>query len=173
MKLELTLPALERLIGGDTEIEIGIRHQIVEAFVKRHIKPLVNDSTWQNFYAKWRDELMREINTLAAKFQADLQGRQELTPGCEPHWSLRSLIEKTAGPIVDKIVSEKVKEYDNVLWGRIIKGLEKLLANEAVQLIRQQVDNLINTAVAGRMNELVEAEIQRRLKLAQEAVRAV
>ncbi len=32
MRLELSLPALERLIGGDTEAELHLRKQIVQEF---------------------------------------------------------------------------------------------------------------------------------------------
>lgn len=33
-----SLAALERLIGGDTELEIDLRRSVVEAFAKKHLK---------------------------------------------------------------------------------------------------------------------------------------
>ena len=38
MKIILDLPALERLIGNDTEIEVELRNSIVQAFAKKHLK---------------------------------------------------------------------------------------------------------------------------------------
>ena len=172
MKLELNLPALERLIGGDTEIEIGIRQQIVEQFCKHHIKTLMHSELWSKFYGAWRDELLAEIKKLEARFKEDLSGRG-VEPGYEPHYELKKLVENTAGPMLQKFIQEEITKSENYLWSKIMKSLEKLLANEAVQLVRQQIDTLIKTAVGGEMDKLVEAEIHRRLKWAQEAVRAV
>lgn len=46
MKLQInSLEALERLIGGDTDIEIEIRNNIVQEFTKKHLKAIVNEGT--------------------------------------------------------------------------------------------------------------------------------
>lgn len=46
MKIQINnLAALERLIGGDTELEIEIRNNIVQEFTKRHLKGLVETET--------------------------------------------------------------------------------------------------------------------------------
>lgn len=45
MRLELDLPALERLIGGDTEI--GLRKKIVQEFAKRHLREVAETATYE------------------------------------------------------------------------------------------------------------------------------
>ena len=45
MKLTINAEALERLIGGDSDIEIEIRQQIADQFCKRHLKSLINTET--------------------------------------------------------------------------------------------------------------------------------
>lgn len=44
MKLQInSLQALERLIGGDTEIEVEVRKNIVQDFARKHLKPIAGD----------------------------------------------------------------------------------------------------------------------------------
>jgi len=42
------LEALERLIGGDTEVEIEIRNSIAQAFAKKHLKQLITEQVVTN-----------------------------------------------------------------------------------------------------------------------------
>lgn len=50
MKIQInSLGALERLIGGDTQIELEIRQNIAEAFAKKYIKNLFNLETIKAF----------------------------------------------------------------------------------------------------------------------------
>jgi len=43
IKLQInSLDAIERLIGGDSELEIEVRASVVEAFMKKHINSIVN-----------------------------------------------------------------------------------------------------------------------------------
>lgn len=38
-----SLEALERLIGGDTELEIEVRNSIVQEFAKKYLKGIINE----------------------------------------------------------------------------------------------------------------------------------
>lgn len=45
MKIQInSLEALERLIGGDTQVEIEIRNSIVQEFTKKYLKSLVSET---------------------------------------------------------------------------------------------------------------------------------
>ena len=46
--LNLSLPALERLLGGNTELEISARQQIVESFCRRYLKTIANSEATRN-----------------------------------------------------------------------------------------------------------------------------
>ncbi len=39
-----SLEALERLIGGDSQVEIDVRNNIVQAFAEKHLKALAGSS---------------------------------------------------------------------------------------------------------------------------------
>jgi len=44
MKIQINnLEALERLIGGDTELEIDIRNSVVQRFTEKHLKGVANE----------------------------------------------------------------------------------------------------------------------------------
>lgn len=43
MKLSLNLPALERLLAGNSELEIELRHQVIKNFAKGHLSCLINE----------------------------------------------------------------------------------------------------------------------------------
>lgn len=60
MKIQInSLQALERLIGGDTEIEIDIRQSVVEKFSQKHLKTLANDAMMK----KMSDAIITDIQS--------------------------------------------------------------------------------------------------------------
>lgn len=61
MKLELNGPALERLIGGDTEVELHLRKQIVHNFAKKHLKVVAE----QEAYRAALEEAKQHANAVA------------------------------------------------------------------------------------------------------------
>lgn len=65
LKLTLTSQALERLIGGDTEIEVEIRQGIANEFAKRHLKGLFSEAISQSI-GEYR-------NSVAATVSGELQ----------------------------------------------------------------------------------------------------
>jgi hypothetical protein len=62
IKIQLnSLDSLERLIGGDSEIELSIRNNIVQEFTKKHLKSLVQDEIITKNVAKVKSDLEFEI----------------------------------------------------------------------------------------------------------------
>lgn len=59
VRVQLNLPALERLLGGDTEMEAGLRTQIVREFCKKHLERLALHEALQLLDKEGRD-LIRE-----------------------------------------------------------------------------------------------------------------
>lgn len=58
MKIQIaSLAALERLIGGDSEIEIEIRQSVVENFSKKHLKALANSDLMSKISKSITEEL--------------------------------------------------------------------------------------------------------------------
>lgn len=56
-----SLAALERLIGGDTELEIEIRNNIVQEFTKKHLKQIATASVINQAIHSIEEDLIREF----------------------------------------------------------------------------------------------------------------
>ena len=56
-----SLEAVERLIGGDNEIEIQVRNSIVNDFTKRHLKGVVSEKMSKDISKAIENELLKEV----------------------------------------------------------------------------------------------------------------
>jgi hypothetical protein len=62
MKLQLnSLAALERLIGGDTEIELDIRNNIVQAFAGKYLKDVANSNAFKTSLANAQKKILELV----------------------------------------------------------------------------------------------------------------
>jgi hypothetical protein len=64
MKIQLDTKALERLIGGESEIEVELRNSVVQEFAKKHLKPLVNSSTLGKVMEEFKTIITAEIKAM-------------------------------------------------------------------------------------------------------------
>ena len=56
-----SLEALERLIGGDSALEIKLRNSIVQDFTKRHLKALATDNLLLQMQRTIQEEVKKEF----------------------------------------------------------------------------------------------------------------
>ena len=56
-----SLAALERLIGGDSELEIEVRNSVIQAFAKNHLKALITDELLKNAKMAVLAEIQKEF----------------------------------------------------------------------------------------------------------------
>lgn len=146
MRLSLNLPALERLLGGDDEIEVELRNQIVENFTNRHLKALFNDRTWREASRQWRQELDLKIAEAMKKIIDQHNTQTEEQKKGLVTWDVNRLVRTSAKEAIEKEIGdllEKQKQYYS-------------------RLIKQEVRN----AIQENIQQEVENEIQRRLSLA-------
>ncbi len=154
MRLELNLPALERLIGGDTDIEIGVREQIANEFAQRHLKSLMNDVQFKKIYDAWKKDLDAAVEKRCHEFLNDLKREQEepqlrqANHGAWMYCRIQESVDKAIEKAIDAVVADKVERWS--------------------MYIRQDIPRLVHNALTKKVNEIVEEEIQRRLTLAKE-----
>ena len=176
MKLELNMPALERLIGGDSEIELELRKQIVQEFAKRHLISVAEIASYQAVV----EAVKQHVNA----YVKEQLGIENLL-GC--HWPtmdqrlsymIKDLVDKRAQAAVDEAL-KKVIEYQKNYWPRDIervvkKELERRIEEEVEKGIRQRLGaaaKLVPEQAAGKeLEQLIEAGIdkvvQKRLEAA-------
>jgi hypothetical protein len=64
VKIQISsLDALERLIGGDTELEIELRNSVVQNFAHKHLKALVNPNLMAPYVNEVADNIRKEFTS--------------------------------------------------------------------------------------------------------------
>lgn len=134
MKVTLTVPALERLIGGDTELEVEIRKNIVYAFSQRHLSAVAK-------------EVYGEIEAVKTQVRAQVLGDMGAVK-MEACWSsgrykLTSEATEAIKSSVMGVIREAVTAAAAAAWVELRPEITKQLKNcydrEALILLKEQV----------------------------------
>lgn len=164
MKLTLNLPALERLLGGDTDIEVQMRQQIVEEFTRKHLKPLINDPLIRKLHTSLEEEIKKEVGTQVW----DTTGK--LTPHLQKR--VDDLITESVKNAITKAASQSfetlIKQYETIAETRINRYEIKLMteANSRIDKALKSIDEGLNQRLDEAFEKRVTAEVNRRLKVA-------
>ncbi len=155
MKLTLNVPALERLLGGDTELEVELRQQVAAAFAEKHIelhKKQLKDTVTSEAYTKTLAAL-REILAEAIKTEVGVLVRTD-------NWSsalrpellapIKALIEQTTRQAVDSALKTAIDDKINYYEGSW----------------RTHIDKKVKEALDKNIEAQIQAEVQRRLQVA-------
>lgn len=143
MRLELNLPALERLIGGDTEIELQLRKQIVQDFAKRHLKEVAETAS----YEAALEAAKQYINEAAKEtFGIENLATSHLWPtvGYRLKSMIESLVKETAQKVVDEVLLKTI-EYQKTYWSRelramVEKAMDRQIEKEVEEGIRKRLE---------------------------------
>lgn len=145
-----SLEALERLIGGDTEVEIEIRNNIVQEFTTKHLKGLVNSDliakTERSIKEAIRDMFFNEVKTSTWGSSKTVFNEEILN-------ELRKELSIKARDEMSVIVSDRINELKS------IKEVDKRL-NEAADYI---TDRLTEKALDERLDRLVQKRLKEKL----------
>lgn len=151
MRLELNLPALERLIGGDTEAELQLRKQIVQEFAKRHLKEVAESATYEAAL-----EAAKQYVNEAAKETFGIENlvTSHLWPtvGYRLKSMVESLVKETAQKVVDEALLKTI-EYQKNYWGREVrqmveKAVDRQIEKEVEEGIRKRLETAKNLGSA-------------------------
>lgn len=153
MKLSISVEALNRLLGGDTELEIELRHQVAKQFTKDHLMPLVNSAAFQGVIAEIQDaihaikqeanaEIVKEVGQLKRDFTGRLN--PELTD------RIKELVKSATYTAVEQSIGEHVKNH--------IDYYEKSWAH--------QIDKKVNAALEQQIEKRIQEGIDARLRAA-------
>jgi len=159
MKLQLTLPALERLLGGDSELEAELRYNIVEQFTKKHIKTILNDETFKKIEKEFKEfvngQIRVEIDRLRDNKQklidnninnADVMRNVVEGYGAPAIWDIKKAIEQYVATEVEQCVRKTIESQKRYF----------------VKTIEDEVKKAININIA----KLVDEGIRQRLAIA-------
>lgn len=150
MKIQInSLEAVERLIGGDTEMEIEVRNSVVQEFAKKHLKAVAETQLGpmkdavQNFI---RDEFLNKEITKRPGW------------GETVTWSLkRDVLEGLKSTLQDEVKSI----LDDTLREAIdLEGTRKKIE----QILERKVEYITSEIQQKLSEEHIERLVQKRLK---------
>lgn len=149
IKLQInSVEALERLIGGDSEIELQIRENVVQDFTNRHLKGLHNNLLSSGINASVRKELI------------DLKYLKEQGGKLLMDSTLQSLIQIGVSGQFNELISNQISSHAveaqqtllddiNKRWERVTASIDRLLSQESVderlnKLVDSRLKNMLN-----------------------------
>lgn len=164
--MQLNAPALERLIGGDTQVEVELREQIVEAFCRNRLKALVNHETLSKLYVSWKTELLAEISRLIQEYEAEKARADPVAPPAGG-WEVRTFVDSVVKDRVGPAVGKAIQPHLDVLAVRVRRDVHAVIETEVKTAVQQAVAAAVQAQTGARLQELVDAEVGRRLEIAQ------
>lgn len=133
MKVTLTIPTLERLIGGDTELEVEIRKSIVYEFSKRHLSAVAKEVYGDIEKAKEqiRTQVLGDMG--AVKMEAWSSGRYKLTSDATE--AIRSSVRQ----VIRDEVAVAAQQAWTELRSEVLASVKRCYDREALAIIKDQV----------------------------------
>lgn len=140
------LEALERLIGGDSQVEIDIRNSVASRFANKHLKPLLNNT----------GNILSEIRAETLKHAQD-----ELEKGIatfKTYWNGGGIYSIALKPeIKQEIDSAVYKSIQNVINNAVSEGLKKWASDDVIErMIDKRIGQLSEDIIRARINEKLD-----------------
>lgn len=145
----LTRPALERLLGGDSELEVRLRHAAAAAFAKHHLTLWANSDVMKGMRRDIADAVVKEAAASLGKYTGGgfTPRRFELSNEIK-----HSIAEAAATSVRDYLsgVLDDIRRH--------AREMAQAAGNQIELQVRHEVDRLVEEKVA--------EEVKRRLELA-------
>jgi hypothetical protein len=128
-----SLEALERLIGGDTELEIDLRRTIVQEFTNKHLKALSKEII---------NECYKDLTRLVEREFAKHFEIEKYSGNFKLDKKYKERIQKEIEDFVDDEIFLKTEKERTAIQTQIIENLKKWIRTDR---LTQEVDKLVTT----------------------------
>lgn len=108
LRLVLTRPALDRLIGGDSELEVELRHAAIKEVLSKHVQTIIYDDTIQNIERLIKDRVAEYVRELVGGRKTGDYYKIILNQAVED--KVKEVVNKTATACVDKLIADKIEK---------------------------------------------------------------
>lgn len=169
VRIQLNLPALERLLGNDTKMEAELRHQVVQNFAEKHLRSVAAEPAFAQIIESHRKVIDAEVRNLVGehvwkdgKTCAILKDRVKKL--------VESSLEECLKEAVKRCFDSKIVEYEKSVKEHIERWENRLLmeCGKRVQAVSDSLDAKLQARVDCFFEDRVQAEVQRRLAAAQQ-----
>jgi len=138
-----SLDALERLIGGDNQLEIEVRESVVQNFAIKHLKSLVGpvmDNYTSRFAKMLKDEVKTQIN-------------EKSRYGSYDETKLNDALKKQISEIIRAEFLSEVRSAARIEVNRIVDEIESEIKKT---MIKEQIDFLVNERAKAMVRSLAK-----------------
>lgn len=150
-----SLEALERLIGGDTQVEIDIRNNIVQAFAEKHLKALAGSQQINNAISDVREaidsevsiELKRLFGTYSNTWRRDIKLDE----------SVKSIIKEAVLTEIHSVVDSYLKEImaaPEWIKEKVETKIKQLAINIANSELQSKIENVVKNSIDAQVAKL-------------------
>lgn len=146
-RLSLTRPALDRLLGGDTELEIRLRHQIVKDFTSHKLVPLLKAPEIESLLNNLKGQTIRMIEEQIGKVPGYYTKTNfALTPEFEA--KVRAKVNDAVSAVLGNInIADRVLEYIKDRESYWMSYVDRKLAD----LLEKGIENKIRDGINERL----------------------
>jgi hypothetical protein len=150
MKLQInSLEALERLIGGDSEVELEIRNNIVQEFTKKHLKALVNEGSIQ----KVANAIDKRLRDKAEEIIVDKFGIESGN-----YWNSKFTLNDTAKAALNDAADSAFRSHIIRLFAETERRMAERYSEQYIsEQITRVVDANVNKRIAEGVKERLDA----------------
>jgi hypothetical protein len=141
MNIILDASALDRLLGGNTELEIELRQSVVAQFAKHHLKPLINSVEVQSIV----NDIKRHAADAATASIADVETR----------WSGGTTV-VLKPEIVSKIKEKTQEQMQSIIENTVRAAMTELIDSK---FIEQQVNSRLDYHIKYEVKSQVDAKM--------------
>jgi len=154
IEIRLDVPALERLIGGDSQVEIDLRRGVVEAFAKTHLTKILKDETFAKFLADEAKVIEAGLNALVSQHIGFVKDNGWSAP---KNVILHPAILTRLEGVVEAALSAVVQEKIGAAWAAMEPALTKRANERLTALTDAHVQRLVNERLAKLSAELAKS----------------
>lgn len=158
------LEALERLIGGDTELEIEVRNSVVQSFAEKHLKAIANSETIQRAVDNVRDKHYKTINSIKDSLEKEAKNQLAQAVGTfKTSWT---------GAIMDIKLNPSIKEEIENTVNRLVSSRihSAILAHFKKLDMEKTIEERVEKAMEYHTDQLIKSKIRERLEKVKETL---
>ena len=134
-----SLEALERLVGGDPQLEFDIRNNVVQKFAAKHLKAIANSEMMKRLEKQLTDMVWK-------KGHYGYNSKQALTEG------FKKSVEQQADKLLRGIINDKIQT--------LTREIEKSVSTQ----LDSVADKIINELTSTKVREIVNRKVDNKLK---------
>lgn len=146
-----SLEALERLIGGEEELELELRGSIVQEFAKRYLKGVADDVIINNATHEIRkyvqDNFINKVYSISRGYTLNPAFNETIQKSIQLHFSA----------LINQLIREYMESDDTIKM--IYKRLDDKVLAAAIRIEEELSDILLNK----RIDDLVNKRLKEKL----------